>query len=158
MGKEACYQEEIDIEEEKKKESVQNEDATCWEKKSIFFDLEYWKHLTVRHNLDVMHIEKNVYESIIGTLLNILGKTKDGVKIRNDLVAMSLRNELAPQVNEKGTYLPQTFYTLSKEEKIVMCETLRDFKVPDGCSLNLKSLVSMEDLKLYGLKSHYHHV
>ena len=35
-----------------------------------------------------MHIEKNVCESIIGTLLNVLGKTKDGVKSRLDLIEM----------------------------------------------------------------------
>ncbi|XP_039145579.1 uncharacterized protein LOC120282799 [Dioscorea cayenensis subsp. rotundata] len=29
-----------------------------WKKKSIFFTLPYWKHLLLRHNLDVMHIEK----------------------------------------------------------------------------------------------------
>ena len=46
-------------------------------KKSIFFQLPYWKMLLLRHNLDVMHIEKNVCDSIIGTLLNIEGKTKD---------------------------------------------------------------------------------
>ncbi|KAH0969450.1 hypothetical protein GBA52_028689 [Prunus armeniaca] len=51
----------------------------CYKKRSIFFDLPYWKSLYVRHCLNVMHIEKNVCESIFGTLLNILGKTKDGV-------------------------------------------------------------------------------
>jgi hypothetical protein len=30
-----------------------------WKKKSIFFELPYWKSLYVRHFLDVMHIEKN---------------------------------------------------------------------------------------------------
>ena len=40
-----------------------------WKKSSIFFDLPYLKDLLVRHNLDVMHIEKNVCESLIGTLL-----------------------------------------------------------------------------------------
>ena len=29
-----------------------------WNKKSIFFQLEYWKHLLLRHNLDIMHIEE----------------------------------------------------------------------------------------------------
>ena len=28
--------------------------ANYWKKKSIFFDLEYWKYLHVHHNLDVM--------------------------------------------------------------------------------------------------------
>ena len=29
-----------------------------WKKKNIFWDLPYWASLRVRHNLDVMHIEK----------------------------------------------------------------------------------------------------
>ena len=40
------------------------------------WDLEYWKDLDLRHNLDVMHIEKNICDSIIDTLLNIEGKQK----------------------------------------------------------------------------------
>ena len=75
-----------------------------------------------------MHIEKNVCDSIIGTLLNIPGKTKDGVKCRLDLEKMGLRSELAPQVNEKRTYLPPACYTLSREEKkcsAKLCMTLR---------------------------------
>ena len=91
--------------------------ANCWKKKSIFFDLEYWKYLHVRHNVDAMHIEKNVCESIIGTLLNILGKTKDGLNCHLDLVDMGLRSELAPRFESKRTYLPPTCYTLSKMEK-----------------------------------------
>ena len=65
--------------------------ACFWKKKSIFFDLEYLRYLRACHNLDVMHIEKNVCESIIGTLLNILGKTKDGLNTHLDLMEMGLR-------------------------------------------------------------------
>ncbi|XP_050125096.1 uncharacterized protein LOC126602306 [Malus sylvestris] len=43
-----------------------------WKKKSIFFDLPYWKKLCLRHNLDIMHIEKNVCESIVGVIQEIL--------------------------------------------------------------------------------------
>ncbi|VVA38629.1 PREDICTED: transposon, partial [Prunus dulcis] len=48
----------------------------------------YWKYLRVRHALDVMHIEKNVCDSIIGTLLEIPGKNKDGIAARLDLLNM----------------------------------------------------------------------
>ena len=48
-----------------------------WEKKSIFFELPYWQKNLVHHNLDLMHIEKNICESILGTLMNVPGKTKD---------------------------------------------------------------------------------
>jgi hypothetical protein len=37
----------------------------------------YWKYLNVCHSIDVMHIEKNVCESLLGTLLNTDGKTRD---------------------------------------------------------------------------------
>ncbi|KAL8146611.1 hypothetical protein AgCh_004366 [Apium graveolens] len=35
-----------------------------------------------RHNLDVMHIEKNICDSVLGTLLNIGGKMKDHLAAR----------------------------------------------------------------------------
>ena len=73
----------------------------AWNKKSIIFQLQYWKHLLLWHNLDVMHIEKNVCDSIIGTLLNILGKTKDSLASRLDLVEIGVRPELASQFSEK---------------------------------------------------------
>ena len=76
-----------------------------------------------------MHIEKNVCESIIGTLLNVLGKTKDGVKSRLDLLERGLRSELAPRFGLKRTYLPPACYTLSKEEKKIVLQTLVDLKV-----------------------------
>ncbi|KAL3650054.1 hypothetical protein CASFOL_006457 [Castilleja foliolosa] len=49
-----------------------------------------------QHCIDVMHVEKNVSESLIGTLLNIQGKTKDNLNSRKDMEAMGIRRELAP--------------------------------------------------------------
>jgi hypothetical protein len=31
-----------------------------WKRRSIFWDLPYWQYLSVRHSIDVMHVEKNV--------------------------------------------------------------------------------------------------
>ena len=56
-----------------------------WTHKSIFFELPYWSKLRIRHNLDVMHIEKNVCDNIVGTILDIKEKTKDTIKARCDL-------------------------------------------------------------------------
>ena len=58
----------------------------CWKRKCIFYELPYWGSLMVRHNLDVMHIEKNVCESLISTLLNMKGKSKDSLSSRLDMV------------------------------------------------------------------------
>ncbi|XP_074299858.1 uncharacterized protein LOC141631031 [Silene latifolia] len=109
-------------------------------KKSIFWDLPYWQHLPVRHCIDIMHVEKNVAESLIGTLLNIPGKTKDGYKARKDIEEMGIRKELAPHENGKRAYLPPACYTLSKKEKTIVCECIRGIKVPHGYSSNMKIL------------------
>ena len=50
------------------------------EKESTFFTLPYCETNLIRNNLDVMHIEKNVCDNLLGTLLNIEGKSKDNLK------------------------------------------------------------------------------
>jgi hypothetical protein len=63
-----------------------------FKKQSIFFKyLPYWKDLKTCHSIDLMHITKNVIDNIIGTLLNMPRKTKDGLKSHNDLVQFGMR-------------------------------------------------------------------
>ena len=66
-----------------------------WTKKSIFFQLPYQSTLKLRHNLDVMHTEKNICDNVLGTLLNIDEKIKDSAKARKDLCHMGIRKEFA---------------------------------------------------------------
>jgi hypothetical protein len=40
-----------------------------WGRRVCLWDLPYWPSLKLRNNLDVMHIEKNVCESLLGTIL-----------------------------------------------------------------------------------------
>jgi hypothetical protein len=72
----------------KRKTGAGSSDDVVWKKKSIFFRLPYWKDNLLRHNLDVMHIEKNVMDNILGTILDIKGKTKDNLAARLDLQEM----------------------------------------------------------------------
>ena len=65
-----------------------------WKTRSVFWDLIYWPIFDTPHSLDIMHITKNVCESLLGTLLNMPENTKDGPKARNDLVILKLREEL----------------------------------------------------------------
>ncbi|XP_057992353.1 uncharacterized protein LOC110636261 [Hevea brasiliensis] len=55
-------------------EAIKKEEA--WNKKSIFFTLPYWEFNLVRHNLDVMHIEKNVCDNILGTFVELRWENK----------------------------------------------------------------------------------
>ena len=44
----------------------------------------------LRHNLDIMHIEKKMCDCIIGIWLNIEGKTKDNLNSHLDLQALGI--------------------------------------------------------------------
>ncbi|XP_057761056.1 uncharacterized protein LOC130981482 [Arachis stenosperma] len=79
------------------------QDESPWKKRSVFFDLPYWENNELRHNLDVMHIEKNVCDNIVFTMLNESGKSKDHLKARKDLQLMGIRQDMWPI--EGGKYL-----------------------------------------------------
>lgn len=55
------------------------------EEEEHFLSILILETLILHHNLDVMHIEKNVCDSILGTLLNIKEKTKDNLNSHLDL-------------------------------------------------------------------------
>ncbi|KAK9073871.1 hypothetical protein SSX86_006465 [Deinandra increscens subsp. villosa] len=130
-----------------------------WKKRSIFFELPYWEKNLIRHNLDVMHTEKNVCDSVIGTLMNLDGKTKDNIKARLDLQEMGIRTELHPQVQANNkVYLPPACFSMDKKEKDIFCRVLKRVKVPDGYSANISRCVEIKPPKLFGLKSHDNHI
>ncbi|KAK5819796.1 hypothetical protein PVK06_024819 [Gossypium arboreum] len=84
-----------------------------------------------------MHIEKNVCENIIGTILNVDGKSKDNLQSRLDLVDMGIRRDLHPQLLPNGKYqLLPSIFAMSKEEKEVFCMVLKDIKVWSGKDVN----------------------
>ncbi|KAL8103551.1 hypothetical protein AgCh_027940 [Apium graveolens] len=51
-----------------------------WVRTSIFWELPYWSTNLIRHNLDVMHVEKNVFDNVYNTVMNVTGKTKDMIR------------------------------------------------------------------------------
>ncbi|XP_060170527.1 uncharacterized protein LOC132601465 [Lycium barbarum] len=143
----------------KKRKKISHENRKDnWNKKSIFFELPYWKSLLLRHNLDVMHIEKNICDNIMGTIMNVKGKTKDTVKTRLDLQEMNIRPELHPIQRGEKVEVPTACYTLPPEDKHKLCLFLKKLKVPDGFSSNISQCVNLKDHKISGLKSHDCHV
>lgn len=129
-----------------------------WTKKSIFFELEYWSKLRLRHNIDVMHVEKNICDSVIGTLLDIAGKTKDTKKARLDLADIKIRKGL--HLKRQGNKLkkPHARYVLKLEYRRLLCKFLKFVKYPDGYAANICKNVNIIDGKIHGLKSHDCHV
>nr|XP_027109172.1 uncharacterized protein LOC113729044 [Coffea arabica] len=130
-----------------------------WKKRSIFFDLPYWKDNVLRHNLDFMHIEKNVCENIWGTLLDIEDKAKDHYNSRRDLREMGIRKELHPIETEPGkVYLPPSSFAMDKKQKTMFCNVLKKVKVPDGYAANVSRCVRVKPPRISGLKSHDNHI
>ncbi|KAL0448838.1 UNVERIFIED_CONTAM: hypothetical protein Slati_1440200 [Sesamum latifolium] len=64
-----------------------------WTKKSIFWDLPNWATHLIRYNLDIMHIEKNMFDNLFNTVMDIKEK-KDNLNARNDLKIICNRLEL----------------------------------------------------------------
>ena len=130
-----------------------------WKKRSIFFELPYWQHNLLRHNLDVMHIEKNIVDSILGTLLDISGKTKDHAKARYDLKDMGIRKNLHPQDTEdsKRTKLTKACFSMTNGEKSIFCGVLKTAKLPDGSASNISRCVHLDERKVSNYKTHDAH-
>ena len=109
-----------------------------WHKKSIFWDLPYWETHLLRHNLDVMHIEKNFFDNIMNTVLNVQGKTKDNLKSRLDLPSICARDELHIMANGKGPTPKFRLNASAKEEFFQWI--LSSVKFPDGYASNLRNI------------------
>ncbi|XP_057773074.1 uncharacterized protein LOC130992454 [Salvia miltiorrhiza] len=125
-----------------------------WKKKSIFWDLPYWRYLLIRHNLDVMHIEKNVFDNVFNTVLNVKGKTKDTEKSREELNTFCKRKELKKVDGTRG-YL-KACYTLDREEKKILLQWIKSLKFPDGYVSNISRCVDMNALKMHNMNGMLH--
>ncbi|XP_021603863.1 uncharacterized protein LOC110608886 [Manihot esculenta] len=129
---------------------------TGWRKRSILWDLPYWSSNMIRHNLDVMHIEKNVFENIFNIVMNVEGKTKDNIKSRKDLNEICRRPELKKDPIS-GKYL-KACYCLDNQSKMILCDWFKTLKFPDEFVSNLGICVDSRKLRLFGMKSHDCHV
>ena len=71
-----------------------------------------------------MHIEKNICDIIIGTLLNIEGKSKDTLKSRIDLTHLGIRQDLQVQDEGKPRDMAPVVYVLDKVKRKEFCKVL----------------------------------
>ena len=111
------------------------------------------------HNLDVMHIEKNVVDNIIGTLLNLDGKTNDNLKARQDLKDMGIRSEIhLEKVGNDKTRMPHACYHMNASENYGFFQVLKDVRVPNRYSSNISRCVKLKERKISGMKSHDNHI
>ena len=129
-----------------------------WVRKSIFWELPYWKTLLIRHMLDLMHIEKNFHDNVFYTVLGDKTRTKDNAKARLDMQEICSRDTGRLMQNNDGIGKPKAAYTLSDEDLKSFCEWVKELRLPDGFASNISKCVSTSDCKFGGLKTHDCHV
>jgi hypothetical protein len=106
-----------------------------------------------------MHIEKNVTNNILGTILDLKRKTNDNLAARLDLQEMGLRPKLHPFTAANGkTYILPACHTMSREDKETFLKVLRNVRVLDGYASNISRCVRLKDRTISGLKSHDSHI
>jgi hypothetical protein len=70
------------------------------------------------HNIDVMHQERNIAESIVSMCMDIMSKTKDNFKARRDIAHIC--NHPSLELDERGGKCRAPFCLKVKDRKEVM--------------------------------------
>jgi hypothetical protein len=73
-----------------------------WTHKSCLLELPYAKVLILPHNINLMHQERNVAESIMCICLDVTSFMKDNMNARKDLAALCDCPSLEAKLNARG--------------------------------------------------------
>ena len=144
--------------EEETEEIFEHSVDKTFKKRSVFFQLEYWETLLIRNNLDIMHVEKNVFDNIVHTILDTDKRSKDNLNSRLDLAALNIRAHLHANITGPKAIIPRAIYQMDKIGQKNFLMVLKYAKFPDGYASNLFNKVNLTDKRMVGLKTHaYQH-
>ncbi|KAI5339101.1 hypothetical protein L3X38_018373 [Prunus dulcis] len=101
---------------------------------------------------------KNVFDTLVGTILDIEGKTKDMIKARLDLERMGIRRGLWMNRDSDKARRDLAFFSLKPNDKKEFLKFVSSVKFPDGYASNIARCVNVDGGKFTGLKSHDCHV
>jgi hypothetical protein len=127
--------------------------------KSCLLKLPYANALILPHNIDLMHQELNVAESIISMCFDVTSFSKDNINARKNLADLCNRSWMEPKINAKenlkGTHVP---YCLKPVERKEILMWLKKLKFLYCYASNIKRAVNISTDKLNGWKSHDYHI
>jgi hypothetical protein len=106
-----------------------------------------------------MHIEKNICENILCTLLKVEGKTKDTMNAWLDLHDMNITPQYHGVQQDNSLKFLEARYVMKEKYRGKFCKFLKGAKFPDGYAANLAKSISAEGTMVVGkLKMHTFHV
>jgi hypothetical protein len=126
-----------------------------WTHRCALWELPYAKVLILMYNINVMHQEHNVGESILSTCMAFVDKTKDNHKARKDLAHLCNRPSL--ELKSSGSKPCAPFCLKPKERKKILI-LLKNLKFPDGYVAGFRRAMNLELGKVSGVKSHDYHI
>jgi hypothetical protein len=105
-----------------------------------------------------MHIEKNVFENIFNTVMDVKRKTNDNIKARMDIALFCNRKNMELVFDGSQIAKPRASFVLEKNTQLLVYQCLKSLCFFDGHASNISRLVNLKDYRLYGMKSHDCHV
>jgi hypothetical protein len=95
--------------------------------------------LILPHNIDLIHQERNVAESMMSMCLDVTGLMKDNVNARKDLATLCDRPSLEAKPNARGKLRrPKAPYYLKPTERKDVLRWIKTLKFPDRYAANIK--------------------
>jgi len=67
-----------------------------------------------------MHIEKNMFENIFNTVMDVTGKTKDTIKARLDVALFCNRQNIELVSDESRVAKPKASFVLEKNAQLLV--------------------------------------
>ena len=106
-----------------------------------------------------MHIEKNVCDNLIGTLMNIDGKSKDNEFVRIFFKNRNVKPYFWLQRHSDNEFImPLAPYYMTGVGKESFLHVLANIRFPDGYGSNISRCVNLKSKKLMNLKSHDNYI
>jgi hypothetical protein len=110
-----------------------------WTHRSCLWELPYAKVLILAHNIDLMHQECNIVESVMSICLDITSFMKDNMNVRKDLAVLCDCPSLKAKTNAKGNLSrPWAPYYLKLLERKEILKWLNALKFLDHYTANIK--------------------
>ena len=105
-----------------------------------------------------MHIEKNVFENIFNTVIDVKGKTKDNMKARLDITLYYNHKNMELVYEESRVSKLRACLVLEKNAQLLVYKWLKSLCFPDGHASNISKMFDIEECRLYGIKSYDCHM
>ena len=83
-----------------------------------------------------MHIEKNVFETIFNTVMDVKGETKDNIKARLDVALFCNHKNMELVCDESRVAKPRASFMLEKNTQLLVYKWLKSLCFPDGHASN----------------------